>query len=256
MKTVVLAGGFGSRLGEETINKPKPMAEIGGKPMLWHILNIYAAHGFNDFVIACGYRGEVIKDYFANFFIRNSDLSIDLQSGSMETVAGGGPPWRVSCIDTGLETMTGGRLLALRDLLEPFGAFMVTYGDGVADIDLKRLVDFHRSHGRLATVTAVHPPARFGAMKLEGDRVALFSEKNPSDFGWINGGFFVFEPGVLDYVAGSSTRLEAEPLSRLALDGQLMAYRHEGFWQPMDTLRERVELDALWSSGKAPWKIW
>lgn len=256
MKTVILAGGFGTRLSEETTNKPKPMAEIGGKPMLWHILNIYAAHGFDDFVIACGYRGEVIKDYFANFFIRNSDLSVDLQSGNLETVAGGGPSWHVSCIDTGLETMTGGRLLALRDLLAPSGTFMVTYGDGVADIDVKRLVDFHRAHGKLASVTAVHPPARFGAMRIDGDRVSQFSEKNPSDFGWINGGFFVFEPGVLDYIDGSHTRLEADPLSRLALDGELMAYRHEGFWQPMDTLREKAELEAQWTSGKAPWKIW
>jgi glucose-1-phosphate cytidylyltransferase len=256
MKTVILAGGFGTRLSEETTGKPKPMAEVGGKPMLWHILSIYAAHGFDDFVIACGYRGEVIKDYFANFYYRNSDLSVDLGSGDVRTVGVGSPSWRVACIDTGLETMTGGRLLALKDLLTTSGTFMVTYGDGLADVDLARLVDFHHAHGKLATVTAVHPPPRFGAIEIEGDRVAVFSEKNPSDAGWINGGFFVFEPEVLNFIDGNSTRLEAEPLSRLAADGNLMAYRHDGFWKPMDTLREKLELETMWSSGHPPWKVW
>jgi glucose-1-phosphate cytidylyltransferase len=247
MKTVILAGGFGTRLSEETTGKPKPMAEIGGKPILWHILNIYWAHGFDDFVIACGYRGEVIKDYFANFYYRNSDLSL---------AGPDSPPWRVACIDTGLETMTGGRLLALKDVLMASGTFMVTYGDGLADLDLAELVAFHRAHGRLATVTAVHPPPRFGAMEIEDSQVVVFSEKNPSDAGWINGGFFVFEPEVLEYIEGSATRLEAEPLSNLARDGNLMAFRHEGFWRPMDTLREKLELESLWSSGQPPWKVW
>jgi glucose-1-phosphate cytidylyltransferase len=232
------------------------MAEVGGRPMLWHILNIYAANGFSDFIIACGYRADVIKDYFANFFFRNSDLSVDLASGDVTTLGAASPSWRVACIDTGLETMTGGRLLELKDLLVAEGTFMVTYGDGLADLDLEALVGFHRDHGNLATVTAVHPPPRFGAMEIDDDRVTVFSEKNPSDAGWINGGFFVFEPGVLDYIEGSTTRLEAEPLSHLATDGQLMAYRHEGFWKPMDTLREKMELEALWSSGQPPWKVW
>ncbi len=256
MKTVILAGGHGTRLSEETTSKPKPMVEIGGKPMLWHILNIYAAHGFEDFVIACGYKGEVIKEYFANFTLRNSDLFVDLGKGEVQRSASIGPSWQVACIDTGIATMTGGRLRALGDLLAPEGTFMVTYGDGVADINVGRLVEFHRSHGKLATVTAVHPPPRFGSLELRGDLVSVFSEKNPSDAGWINGGFFVFEAPVLDYIGSSDTRLEAEPLARLAADGELVAYRHEGFWQPMDTLREMMDLEAMWSSDKAPWKVW
>lgn len=255
MKTVILAGGYGTRLSEETVAKPKPMTEIGGKPILWHILQIYSAASFNEFIVACGYRGEVIKDYFASFALRNSDLVVDLGRGEVASLGSSAPDWRVSCIDTGLETQTGGRLLALQSHLAS-GTFMVTYGDGVADLDIRRLVEFHRSHGRLATVTAVRPPPRFGSMELEGDKVTLFSEKIPTHAGWINGGFFVFEPQVFDYIESAGTRLEGVPLARLAADGQLGAFRHDGFWKPMDTLREKHELEAMWESGAAPWKIW
>jgi len=256
MRTVILAGGLGTRLSEETAVKPKPMVEIGGRPILWHIMNIYAAHGFTDFLVACGYRGEVIKEYFANFHLQSADVFVDLATGAVEAKAPRTPSWRVGCVETGLDTMTGGRLIALRSLLadEPF---MVTYGDGVGDIDITALVQFHRSHGRLATVTAVRPPSRFGGMEVAEDgAVAEFAEKSPVHAGWINGGFFVFEPQVLDYIADGSTKLEAEPLTRLAEDGQLMAFRHENFWKPMDTLREKRELEALWQSGAAPWKVW
>lgn len=255
MKIVLLAGGLGTRLSEETRITPKPMVEIGGKPMLWHIMNIYAAHGCRDFLIACGYKGEVIKEYFANYYRHNSDLFIDLASGHVESADTRAPDWRVGCIDTGQTTMTGGRLRRLRGHLQD-AAFMVTYGDGLGNVDLGGLLAFHRAHGKLASVTAVHPPARFGGMDLDRDLVVNFAEKSPAHAGWINGGFFVFEPGVFDYIAADDTRLEAEPLSRLAADGQLMAFRHEGFWRPMDTLREKTELESLWQSGNAPWKIW
>ena len=255
MKTVILAGGFGTRLSEETTRKPKPMIEIGGRPMLWHIMNIYATAGFADFLVACGYRAEVIKVYFAEYFVRSSDIFVNLATGEVESSGKQSPDWRVGCVDTGLDTMTGGRLLALRNHLED-KAFMVTYGDGVADIDIARLVEFHRSHGKLATVTAVRPPARFGGMTLDGDQVSVFAEKSPTQVGWINGGFFVFEPGVLDYIEGDQTRLEAEPLSRLADDGELVAFKHDSFWMPMDTLREKNELERLWDSPKPPWKLW
>ncbi len=231
------------------------MVEIGGRPILWHILNLYASHGYKDFLIACGYKGEMIKDYFHNFALLNSDYVVDFRDGSRQLVSGPGVDWRVGLIDTGLETMTGGRLLRLRPWLAD-GAFMVTYGDGVGDVDIRALVAFHRRHGKLATVTAVHPPARFGSLRLDRDSVVEFSEKPQTGEGWINGGFFVFQPQVLDYIAGDQTSLEHEPLERLAAEGQLMAYRHEGFWQPMDTLREKQLLEALWQSGKAPWKIW
>lgn len=255
MKTVLLAGGLGTRLSEETRELPKPMVEIGGKPMLWHIMNIYAAHGFRNFLIAGGYKCEVIKEYFANYYRHNSDLFVELASGAVNSADTRAPDWRVGCIDTGQTTMTGGRLLRLRDHLKE-GPFMVTYGDGVGDIDVGKLLAFHRAHGKLASVTAVHPPARFGGMDLDEDRVTRFAEKSPEHSGWINGGFFVFEPAVLDYISGDDVRLEAEPLSRLADDGQLMAFRHEGFWQPMDTLREKTELESLWQGENAPWKIW
>lgn len=255
MRTVILAGGFGTRLSEETSRKPKPMVEIGGHPMLWHIMNIYGAAGFKDFLVACGYRAADIKVYFAEFFVRNSDVFVDLATGKLESNGGQVTEWTVGCVDTGLDTMTGGRVAALRPHLAD-ETFMVTYGDGLADIDIAALVDFHRSHGKLATVTAVRPPARFGGMDLDGDRVALFAEKSPTQVGWINGGFFVFEPAVIDYIEGATTRLEAEPLSRLAEDGQLMAFKHDSFWMPMDTLREKQELDRLWATGSPPWKVW
>ena len=238
MRVVILAGGLGTRLSEETKITPKPMVKIGGNPMLWHIMNIYVAHGLSDFLIAGGYKIEVIQDYVASHYS-----------------PGGEQDWRVDCIDTGQNAMTGGRLLRLREHLQD-RPFMVTYGDGVGNIDVGGLLAFHRAHGKLASVTAVHPPARFGGMELDEDRVTCFAEKSPEHVGWINGGFFIFEPGVLDYITGDDMRLEAEPLSRLAEDDQLMAFRHEGFWKPMDTLREKNELEILWQAGTAPWKVW
>ena len=255
IQVVILAGGLGTRLSEETRFIPKPMVEIGGMPILWHIMNIYAAYEQNTFLIACGYKGEVIKEYFANFFRHNSDLFVDLASGDITLGDAKSPNWHIGCIDTGLDTMTGGRLLKMRKHLSN-STFMVTYGDGVGNVDIQSLLAFHKSHGKLATVTAAHPPARFGGMDLDGNEVKNFAEKSPSQAGWINGGFFVFEPGIFDYIDGDTSRLEAEPLSNLAADGQLMAFRHEGYWQPMDTLREKMGLEALWQSGHAPWKIW
>jgi glucose-1-phosphate cytidylyltransferase len=252
MKTVILAGGLGTRLAEETVVRPKPMVEIGGRPILWHLMSIYAAHGFKEFVIACGYRGEVIKQYFSDFFHHHSDWTVDLRSGARTVVKQETPDWRVHLVDTGVDTLTGGRLLRLRHLLGA-GTFMVAYGDGLSNLDIAALVRFHRAHGKLATVTAVHPPARFGALELDGDRVLLFSEKPQTNVGWINGGFFVFEPAVLDYIGGDNVALERSPLERLAADGQLMAFRHDGFFQPMDTLREKRVLEELWQSGEAPW---
>jgi glucose-1-phosphate cytidylyltransferase len=254
MKVVILAGGRGTRLAEETDVRPKPMVEIGGKPMLWHIMSIYAAHGFNDFLVACGYRGELIKEYFHKFLIHSSDYVIDMKTGSIDLMNEAGVDWRVAVIDTGLDTMTGGRILALRRYIgnEPF---MVTYGDGVGDIDVTKLLAFHRSHGRIATMTAVHPPARFGALTIDGSqRVRNFAEKPQAEEGWINGGFFVFEPAIFDYIEGAATSLEQQPLERLTSEDQLMAYTHTGFWQPMDTLREKRLLETLWASGRAPWK--
>ena len=255
MKVVILAGGRGTRLVEETAVRPKPMVEIGGKPILWHIMNVYATHGYSDFVVACGYKGELIKEYFHNFFVHNSDYMIDLKDGSMRVLNAVSPQWRVSVVDTGLETSTGGRLLRLRELIGS-GPFMVTYGDGVGDIDIRALVAFHQSHGRPATITAVRPPARFGALKLEGDAVREFAEKPQTGEGWINGGFFVFETAVLDRIRTDQDSLEQDTLAELANDGKLMAFRHDGFWQPMDTMREKNRLESLWASGRAPWKTW
>lgn len=252
MKTVILAGGLGTRLSEETSLRPKPMVEIGGRPLLWHVMSIYAAHDFREFVIACGHKAEVIKQYFTDFYHRNSDWTVDLRTGDRTMVKRVAPDWLVHLRDTGEETMTGGRLLRLRDQLRD-GPFMVTYGDGVSDVDVTALVRFHRSHGRLATVTAVRPPARFGALELDGDMVGRFAEKPQSGEGWINGGFFVFEPALLDFIDGDEDSLERETLERVAADGQLMAFRHQGFFQPMDTLREKHQLEALWQSGRAPW---
>jgi glucose-1-phosphate cytidylyltransferase len=261
MKVVILAGGRGTRLGEETATRPKPMVEIGGSPILWHIMNVYAAHGYNEFVIACGYKGELIKQYFASFLVHNDDYVINLKDGSRSVVRNGCPDWRVWLIDTGLDTMTGGRLLRLQHILgdEPF---MMTYGDGLADVDITALLAFHRTHGRTATVTAVRPPARFGALVLNGSDfrgghgVSLFSEKPQTGEGWINGGFFVFEPEVFGRLDEDGTVLEREPLERLARDGELMAYLHHGFFQPMDTLRDKQLLESLWASGEAPWRTY
>ena len=235
--------------------RPKPMVEIGGKPMLWHIMNLYAGHGFREFLVACGYKGEMIKEYFHSFFVHNSDCFVDLRDGSRSVVNSSPIDWRIGLIDTGLDTMTGGRILHLKKWIgeEPF---MVTYGDGLGDVDIGSLVAFHRAHGKLATITAVRPPSRFGALLLAGDAVREFSEKPQTGEGWINGGFFVFEPPVFDYLGGDQSILEREPLERLADDGQLMAFRHTGFWQPMDTLRDKELLESLWAGGKAPWKTW
>jgi glucose-1-phosphate cytidylyltransferase len=253
MQTILLAGGFGTRISEETAARPKPMVEIGGKPLLWHIMSTYSACGYDDFVIACGYRADVIKSYFHNLSVYANDWIIDFRRGTQSPVNAVHSQWRVAIIDTGLNTKTGGRILRLRDWTGG-KTFMVTYGDGVADIDIAELVAFHRRHGRLATVTAVRPPARFGALHFKGDQVIAFDEKPQAAEGWINGGFFVFEPGVLDYLEDDETVLEQGPLEKLAAHGQLMAYRHEGFWQPMDTLREKLLLEALWENGKAPWR--
>lgn len=255
MKVIILAGGRGTRLQEETVVRPKPMVEIGGRPLMWHIMKSYAAHGFKDFLIACGYKGEMIKEYFGNFFLHESDYVIDLGDGSLEVVNAGKLDWKVGVVDTGQETMTGGRILRLKEWIGD-ETFMVTYGDGVGSVDISALARFHAQHGRLATVTAVRPPARFGELVLSGTEVKEFTEKPQTTEGWINGGFFVFEPGIFGYLDGDDTALEHAPLRRLAADGELLAFRHEGFWQPMDTLREKEQLEQLWASGRAPWKCW
>ncbi len=255
MKTVIVAGGRGTRLTEETVVRPKPMVEIGGKPILWHILKIYSAYDFHDFVIATGYKGEQIKEYFANFQLHNADIVVDLVNKTVELCDRKGPQWRVAVVDTGLNTEIGGRLKRLAAWIGD-ETFMMTYGDAVGTVDIRALIECHRRHGRLATLTAVRPPARFGGLEFDGDRVARFKEKPQIGEGWINGGFMVLEPQVLDYIEGDGTVFEREPLERLAEEGQLMAYRHEGFWQPMDTLREKLLLEELWQSGNCPWKVW
>jgi glucose-1-phosphate cytidylyltransferase len=251
MKVVLLAGGRGTRLAEETQTLPKPMVEIGGRPLLFHLMQYYGAFGCSEFLVACGYRGEVIKDYFRSLPSHLSDFIVNLADGSLDIIRPATLDWRIGLIDTGTETATGARILRLRDQLQG-ETFMVTYGDGLAAVDLEALIRFHRSHGNLATVTAVRPPARFGELVLDGDRVAEFAEKRQTREGWINGGFFVFEPGVFDYLDDESP-LERGPLERLAADGELRAFRHDGFWQPMDTLRDKQVLEALWQSGRAPW---
>ena len=256
MKVVILAGGLGSRLSEETILRPKPMVEVGGKPILWHIMNIYATHGLKEFIIALGYKAEVIKEYFLNFYALNNDLSIDLASGKTTIYDGNQPKWKIHLVDTGLYTQTGGRLKRLQQWLGDDELFMFTYGDGVADLDLKALLAFHRTHGRLATMTTVRPPARFGRIGFAGDQVTDFYEKPESSEGWINGGFFVLHRHVIDYIDDDATVWEREPVERLTREGELMGYRHYGFWSCMDTLKEKNMLEEIWASGKAPWKIW
>lgn len=254
MKTVILCGGLGTRLSEETQLRPKPMVEIGGRPILWHIMKIYERHGVNGFMLALGYKGEVIKDYFLNYHARQSDLTVHLNNGRVDYSNPTAENWRVSLIDTGAKTMTGGRLLRLKPHLQSGGTFMLTYGDGVSDVDITALLAFHKSHGRLATVTAVRPPVRFGELSIEVNRVSNFQEKPQAGEGWINGGFFVFEPGVFDFIDGDATLLEREPLEQLARKGELMAYHHPGYWQCMDTLRDKMALEELWAGGHAPWK--
>lgn len=255
MKVAILAGGFGSRLAEETEIKPKPMVEIGGKPMLWHIMKIYDTYGFKDFVIALGYKGDVIKRYMVDFATTQSNLTINMKNGEVVVHDGDKPEWTVELVDTGNKTMTGGRIKRLKPYLNN-ETFMLTWGDGVADIDIRQLLAFHRSHGKLATLTAVRPPARYGYMKFHDYQVLEFTEKPQIGEGWINGAFFVLEPGVFDYIDGDETVWEREPLERLAQDGELMAYRHNSFWQCMDTLREKYILENMWESGSAQWKIW
>lgn len=256
MKAIILAGGLGTRLSEETVVRPKPMVEIGGKPILWHIMKLYAAHGITDFVVCLGYKGYVIKEYFSNYALHMSDVTVDLRSGSIKIHRNDSEDWRVSLIDTGENTMTGGRLKRVLPYVADESEFCLTYGDGVADVHIAKLVEFHRSHGGLATVTGAYPPKRFGQLELVGDRVVNFKEKPDGEGGFINGGFFVLSPKVAEYLGDDSTIWEREPLEGLSRDGQLHAFLHEGFWQPMDTVRDKTYLENLWASGKAPWKIW
>jgi glucose-1-phosphate cytidylyltransferase len=255
MKAVILAGGVGSRLTEETIARPKPMVEIGGKPILWHIMKIYLAHGIKDFVICLGYRGYMIKEYFANYFLHMSDVTFDVANNKMEIHQASAEPWRVTLVDTGETTQTGGRLRRVQPYLGDED-FCFTYGDGVGDIDIGKLVAFHKSERRLATVTAIQPPGRFGALRVEGNRVVNFAEKPQGEGGWVNGGFFVLSPKVLSYIGGDETEWEGAPMERLSSENQVSAYLHREFWQPMDTLRDKNHLEALWASGHAPWKVW
>lgn len=256
MKAVILAGGLGTRISEETHLKPKPMIEIGGKPILWHIMKMYSAHGVNDFVICCGYKGYVIKEYFANYFLHMSDVTFDMAHNRMEVHEQKAEPWKVTLVDTGDETLTGGRLRRVKDYVRDEEAFCFTYGDGVADLDISAEISFHKSHGKQATVCAVQPPGRYGALELAGQAVSGFTEKPRGDGGLINGGFFVLSPQVLDLIDGDKCTWEAGPLETLARQSELMAFEHDGFWQPMDTLRDKNHLEELWASGKAPWKRW
>jgi glucose-1-phosphate cytidylyltransferase len=256
MKAVILAGGLGTRLSEETSLRPKPMVEIGGRPILWHIMKIYASHGVNDFVICCGYKGYVIKEYFANYFLHMSDVTFQMAANRMEVHQKRAEPWNVTLVDTGDDSMTGGRLQRVASYVKDEEAFFFTYGDGVGDVDISATLDFHRAHGKKATLTATYPPGRFGSIDIQGGQVKSFQEKPKGDGALINGGFFVLSPGVLDYIDNDLTIWEQEPLMNLAADGELMAYEHSGFWQPMDTLRDMHLLESVWASGKAPWKSW
>ncbi|OHX13833.1 glucose-1-phosphate cytidylyltransferase [Chromobacterium sphagni] len=256
MKAVILAGGLGTRISEETAGRPKPMVEIGGKPILWHIMKIYSHYGINDFIICCGYKGYVIKEYFANYFLHMSDVTFDMSNNFMEVHQRYAEPWRVTLVDTGEHTMTGGRLKRVKKYLQNEDAFCFTYGDGVADIHIGRLIDFHKTYGASATLAAVHPPARFGVLDIKDNLVSTFQEKPKGDGGMINGGFFVLSPSVIDLIQDDSTVWEREPLESLARNGQLTSFAHDGFWQPMDTLRDKQHLEDLWKTGQAPWKVW
>ncbi|MGJ8527848.1 glucose-1-phosphate cytidylyltransferase [Maritalea sp.] len=256
MKAVILAGGLGTRISEETHLRPKPMIEIGGMPLLWHIMKIYSAHGINDFIVCCGYKGYLIKEYFANYFLHKSDVTFDIANNKMHVHEQHAEPWRVTLVDTGVDTLTGGRLKRVCDYVKNEDAFCFTYGDGVADVDITALIDFHRTHGKKATITAVSPPGRYGALVLEDKNVVGFNEKPRGDGGLINGGFFVLSPKCLDLIGGDQTSWEEYPLSKLADAGELCSYHHKGFWQPMDTLREKTQLEKLWREERAPWKIW
>ena len=256
MKAVILAGGLGTRISEETHLKPKPMIEIGGMPMLWHIMKIYSHYGINDFIVCCGYKGYLIKEYFANYFLHMSDITFDLTDNSMQVHHRKAEPWKVTLVDTGDDTMTGGRIKRIANYLTADEPFCLTYGDGVSNVDIGDLIKFHQSHGQQATITAAYPPGRFGALDILNQRVVSFKEKPKGDGGMINGGFFVLSRSVIDLIKGDSTLWEREPLESLALSGELAAFEHSGFWQPMDTLRDKVYLDELWASGKAPWKVW
>lgn len=256
MKAVILAGGLGTRLSEETVVKPKPMVEIGGKPILWHILKMYSAHGINDFIICCGYKGYVIKEYFANYFLHMSDVTFNMRDNHMDVHHKRAEPWSVTLVDTGDASMTGGRLKRVAEYVKNDDAFLFTYGDGVSDVNIRETIDFHRSHGKLATLTATFPPGRFGALDIQNKQIRSFKEKPKGDGAMINGGFFVLNPKVIDLISNDATTWEQEPLTTLAEQGELMAYEHAGFWQPMDTLRDKHYLESLWESGKAPWKVW
>jgi glucose-1-phosphate cytidylyltransferase len=256
MKAVILAGGLGTRISEESINRPKPMIEIGGKPILWHIMKMYSSHGVNEFIICCGYKGYIIKEYFANYFLHTSDVTFDMQSNKMEVHQQFAEPWKVTLIDTGENTMTGGRLKRVADYVKDEEVFCFTYGDGVSDVNISELIKFHRKHNVHATLTAVYPPGRFGALDIEKNKVVTFKEKPKGDGGMINGGFFVLSPKVLSLLEDDSTVWERGPLEALASAGQIAAYEHHGFWQPMDTLRDKTHLEELWASGQAPWKSW
>lgn len=256
MKAVILAGGLGTRISEETVIKPKPMIEIGGKPILWHIMKIYSFHGINDFVICCGYKGYVIKEYFANYFLHQSDITFDMSKNIMKIHQERVEPWKVTLIDTGEQTMTGGRIKRIKDYLDDGEDFCLTYGDGLANIDIAKLITFHKSHDKLATLSAIYPPGRFGALDITENQVTSFSEKPRGDGALINGGFFVLNLKALDYIKDDNTIWEQEPLKKLATDGELMSFKHEDFWQPMDTLRDKHLLEELWESDKAPWKLW
>ncbi|AEI04372.1 glucose-1-phosphate cytidylyltransferase RfbF [Afipia carboxidovorans OM5] len=256
MKAVLLAGGLGTRISEETDVRPKPMIEVGGYPIIWHIMKIYSAYGINEFVVCLGYKGYVIKEYFRNYFLHQSDVTIDMAADSLEVHKSKAEPWRITLVDTGVDTMIGGRIKRILPYVKDDEAFCLTYGDGVGDVNIPATIELHKREGRLATVTATQPPGRFGALRTEGSRVTGFQEKPVGDGGWINGGFFVLSPKVGDYIEGDATVWEQEPLQRLAHDNQLSVYFHHGFWQPMDTLRDKRQLEALWSSGKAPWHIW